>query len=64
MQRLSRRLVAELLGTFTLVFIGAGAVLTNSFPKGGFGMLGVALAHGPVSDLQGAYEELVRRIYL
>lgn len=46
MQRLSRRLVAELLGTFTLVFIGAGAVLTNSFPKGGFGMLGVALAHG------------------
>jgi branched-chain amino acid transport system ATP-binding protein len=25
---------------------------------------GVALAHGPVSDLQGAYEELVRRIYL
>jgi branched-chain amino acid transport system ATP-binding protein len=25
---------------------------------------GLVLAHGPVSDLQGAYEDLVHRIYL
>jgi ABC-type branched-subunit amino acid transport system ATPase component len=25
---------------------------------------GLVLAQGPVSDLQGAYEDLVRRIYL
>jgi len=46
MQRISRRLVAEFLGTFTLVFIGAGVILSNSFPKGSTGMLGIAIAHG------------------
>jgi len=25
---------------------------------------GLVLAHGPVGDLQGTYEDLVRRIYL
>jgi len=43
---MSRRLVAELFGTFMLVFFGAGAVMTNNFPKADFGLLGVALAYG------------------
>lgn len=35
-------LVAEFLGTFALVFIGAGAILSNA------GLVGIALAHGLV----------------
>jgi aquaporin Z len=36
-----RRALAEFVGTFTLVFIGAGSIMT-----GGGGLVGVALAHG------------------
>ena len=36
----ARRLVAEFVGTFTLVFIGVGAIVTNT------GAVGVALAFG------------------
>ena len=44
---LSRRLLAELLGTFWLVFGGCGsAVLAAGFPKVGIGLLGVSLAFG------------------
>ena len=44
---LSRRLGAECLGTFWLVFGGCGsAVLAAAFPKVGIGLLGVALAFG------------------
>jgi aquaporin Z len=44
---LNRRLVAELIGTFWLVFGGCGAaVLSATFPQVGIGMLGVALAFG------------------
>src|SRR5215213_1586026 len=44
---LPRRLVAELLGTFWLVFGGCGsAVLAAGFPKVGIGLLGVSLAFG------------------
>lgn len=44
---LSRRLVAEALGTFWLVFGGCGsAVLAAGFPKVGIGLLGVSLAFG------------------
>ncbi len=46
MHRMSRRLLAELFGTFMLVFFAAGAVLTTNFPKAGFGLLGIALAYG------------------
>ena len=46
MHSLTRRLVAELFGTFMLVFFGAGAVMTTNFPKADFGLLGIALAHG------------------
>src|ERR1700729_45232 len=44
---LSKRLTAEFLGTFWLVFGGCGsAVLAAGFPKVGIGLLGVSLAFG------------------
>ncbi len=50
-----RRLGAEFLGTFWLVFAGCGAaVLASSFPDVGIGFLGVALAFG-LSVLTMAY---------
>ncbi|MCH7681471.1 aquaporin, partial [candidate division KSB1 bacterium] len=38
--------VAELIATFTLCFIGAGAIVTNSYTDGAVGLVGIALAHG------------------
>src|SRR5688572_23461878 len=44
---MSRRLAAEFLGTFWLVFAGCGsAVLAAAFPDVGIGLLGVSLAFG------------------
>ncbi|HNS18934.1 MAG TPA: aquaporin Z [Sedimentisphaerales bacterium] len=44
---LSKRLTAEILGTFWLVFGGCGsAVLAAAFPNVGIGLLGVSLAFG------------------
>ncbi len=44
---LSKRLTAEILGTFWLVFGGCGsAVLAAAFPNLGIGLLGVSLAFG------------------
>ncbi len=44
---LSKRLAAEIFGTFWLVFGGCGAaVLSAAFPNVGIGFLGVALAFG------------------
>ncbi len=44
---LSKRLTAEMIGTFWLVFGGCGsAVLAAAFPEVGIGLLGVALAFG------------------
>lgn len=43
-----QKLLAEAVATFSLVFIGAGSVLANSFTGGGLGILGIALAHGLV----------------
>lgn len=40
--------LAELVATFALVFIGAGAVTVNAMTGGSLGLLGVALAHGLV----------------
>src|ERR1700709_1028261 len=42
-----RKLVAELIGTFVLVFGGCGsAVFSAAFPSVGIGLLGVSLAFG------------------
>jgi aquaporin Z len=44
---LQKRLAAEMMGTFWLVFGGCGsAVLAAAFPKVGIGLLGVSLAFG------------------
>jgi aquaporin Z len=52
---MSRKLVAEFLGTFWLVFGGCGsAVLAAAFPEVGIGLLGVSLAFG-LTVLTGAY---------
>jgi aquaporin Z len=46
MPSLARRLVAEALGTFAFVFVGAAVVVVNGgFPNHGIGLLGIALAH-------------------
>lgn len=45
-QNLPRKCVAEFIGTFTLIFIGVGAIHNASNPTAGVGLLGVALAHG------------------
>jgi aquaporin Z len=52
---MSKRLGAEFLGTFWLVFGGCGtAVLAAAFPEVGVGLLGVSLAFG-LTVLTGAY---------
>src|SRR5258707_3081417 len=44
-----QKLVAEFLGTFALIFFGAGSICTDQYlhgAGGGLGLLGIALAHG------------------
>ena len=45
MSSLPRRSIAEAIGTFAFVFIGAGSVASNFFPNAAYGLLGIALAH-------------------
>jgi len=48
MHKLSARLTAEALGTFSLIFVGCGVVVASSLPGAGFGLMGIALAHALV----------------
>jgi MIP family channel proteins len=41
-----RHFVAELVGTFALVFIGGGAIILSKMPGSNVGLVEVALAHG------------------
>ena len=43
-----RSLIAEFIGTFALVFIGAGSIVTNQWTKGAVGLAGIAAAHALV----------------
>jgi MIP family channel proteins len=40
------RLIAELVGTFTLIFIGAGSIIVLGGASDGGALVGIALAHG------------------
>lgn len=40
------KLVAEFIGTFTLIFIGVGSIAANHATNGALGLTGIALAHG------------------
>jgi aquaporin Z len=40
------KLIAEFIGTFTLIFIGVGAIAANHATNGALGLTGIALAHG------------------
>jgi len=45
---LARSLVAELIGTFALVFAGAGAIMVNEKTSGALGEVGIAITFGLV----------------
>lgn len=48
MYNTAQKLVAEFIGTFALIFFGAGAICSDQYlhTTGGVGLLGIALAHG------------------
>ena len=46
MQKTLRPLVAEFIGVFMLTFIGAGAIVLNTYRDGAVGLAGIALASG------------------
>jgi aquaporin Z len=48
MPSLLRRSLAELLGTFALIFIGVGSVASKYYPDANYGILGIAVAHAVV----------------
>jgi MIP family channel proteins len=39
-------LIGEFIGTFTLIFIGAGSIIMDHVTNGAVGLTGIALAHG------------------
>ena len=50
MYSLPKKLVAEFIGTFALIFIGGGSIIADKYlhatSQGGVGLLGIAVAHG------------------
>ena len=46
MQKTLRPLAAEFIGVFMLTFIGAGAIVLNTYHDGSVGLLGIAIAFG------------------
>jgi len=48
MPSLTRRTVAEIFGTFALVFFGCGVLVMDAFPGARTGLLGMALVHAMV----------------
>jgi MIP family channel proteins len=48
MYNLGQKLTAEFIGTFALIFFGAGSICVDYYPHGSnvLGLLGIALAHG------------------
>lgn len=46
MNQTTKACIAEFIATFTLVFIGAGAICLDAYKGGGVGLVGIALAHG------------------
>lgn len=46
MESKGSKFMAELVGTFALVFVGAGAVSCQAWSFGAVGLVGIALAHG------------------
>jgi aquaporin Z len=51
MPSLTRRAVAELVGTFALVFFGCAIVIMDTFPGARTGLIGVALVHAIVLSI-------------
>ena len=47
-ERVHAEALAEAIGTYCLVFIGAAVICTDAYSAGGIGVVGVALAHGLV----------------
>src|SRR5580692_10290653 len=41
-----KALIAEFIGTFTLIFIGVGSIVADYLSGGKVGLTGIALAHG------------------
>jgi aquaporin Z len=48
---LVRSLIGEFVGTFALIFIGAGSIVTDSLTQGKVGLLGIAAAHALVLSI-------------
>ncbi len=46
MDETRKAMIAEAIGTFALVFVGAGSICLNEYTGHGVGLIGVALAHG------------------
>jgi MIP family channel proteins len=51
MPSLTRRAIAEMLGTAMLVFFGAAVVIMNPFPKASFGVFGFAVGYAMIYGL-------------